>query len=162
MGLYLREVVLIAAVVCSGMIAGLFYAYVCSVMPALRGAGDRTSIEVMQRVNRAIQNGWFALSFLGSAVFTAVTVWQHRGDGHRDVLVPAVVALILHVAAMAVTFGVNIPLNNRLDAAGPPDRIPDPAAVRRAFDGPWVRGNLIRMLLTLAAFVALCVALAKA
>jgi hypothetical protein len=32
------------------------------------------------------------------------------------------------VVALAITYRVNIPLNNELERAGPPDRIVDPAA----------------------------------
>ncbi|WP_448701534.1 anthrone oxygenase family protein, partial [Streptomyces avidinii] len=46
---------------------------------------------------------------------------------------------------------VNIPLNNALEKAGPVARIGDPAAVRRAFEGPWTRANVWRTLLCTAA-----------
>jgi uncharacterized membrane protein len=158
MGVVVRGVVLVAATVASGMIAGLFYAYACSVMPALRGADDRTFVDVMQRVNRAIQNGWFSLSFVGSVLATVAVVLLNLDGDRRAVLLPAGLALALHIAALVVTFGRNIPMNNRLDAGGPAARLADPADARRAFEVPWTRFNLLRTLLTLAAFVALCVA----
>ncbi|MEU8464657.1 hypothetical protein [Streptomyces sp. NPDC029003] len=45
--------------------------------------------------------------------------------------------------------------------AGPADRIADPAAVRRAFERPWVRANLWRTLLTTASTVLLAWALVR-
>jgi len=43
------------------------------------------------------------------------------------------------VVTLVITYRVNIPLNNELERAGPPDRIVDPAAVRERFEMTWVR-----------------------
>jgi uncharacterized membrane protein len=48
--------VLGAALRAMGLIAGLFYAYACSVMPGLADADDRTVIDAMQQINEAIEN----------------------------------------------------------------------------------------------------------
>jgi hypothetical protein len=42
---------LLAAALTTGLMVGLFYAYACSVMPALRRLDDRTFV-VMQRIQR--------------------------------------------------------------------------------------------------------------
>ncbi|MFD8982800.1 DUF1772 domain-containing protein [Streptomyces sp. NPDC059564] len=142
---------LIAATVTTGLVSGLFYGFAVAVMPGLRGAGDRTVVEVMQRINVAILNGWFLAGYLGSLVLTGLALALHLpADGH-DVLPPLIGAFVACVLAMAVTGRVNIPLNNALEAAGPVDRIADPAAVRRAFEGPWVRANVWRTLLSTVA-----------
>ncbi|MEV7727428.1 DUF1772 domain-containing protein [Streptomyces sp. NPDC087917] len=138
---------LIAATITMGLVSGLFYGFSVAVMPGLRGAGDRTVIEVMQRINVAILNGWFMLGYLGSLVFTGIAVALHVPADGRHALGPLIGAFVVCAAAMAVTGRVNIPLNNALEQAGPADRIADPAAVRRAFEGPWVRANVWRTLL---------------
>ncbi|MEU8775862.1 anthrone oxygenase family protein [Streptomyces sp. NPDC048606] len=138
---------LIAATITMGLVSGLFYGFSVAVMPALRGAGDRTVVEVMQRVNVSILNGWFLLGYLGALVFTGLAVGLHLADGARAALWPLVGAFVAYVLAMTVTGLVNIPLNNALAQAGPPDRLADPAAVRRSFEGPWVRANVWRTLL---------------
>lgn len=73
------DAILIAALVMSGLIAGTYYAYASSVMLALRKTGDRTFIEVMQKINVAIENPIFLLTFLGALVLAGVGVWQLRG-----------------------------------------------------------------------------------
>lgn len=154
-----RAVVLMAATITTGLSAGLFYAYACSVMPGLRGTEDRTFIEVMQRINVAILNGWFLLGFVGALVTTAAAVALHLpADGH-DVLPPLVAALVLYSASLVVTRAINIPLNDALAAAGEPGRIADPAAVRSRFEARWVRWNVARALLCTAALGCLCWAL---
>lgn len=148
-------IVLVLATVTTGLIAGLFYGYSCSVMLALRRVDDRAFVDVMRHINAAIQNGWFALGFVGGPLLTAVALAQHLGDG--PVMPPITASLVLHVLTLAITFGVNIPLNNRLDAA---DRT-DPASARRGFETPWVRWHLVRTLTSIAAFGCLCWALVE-
>ncbi len=139
-----RGAALVAATITTGLIAGLLYAYACSVMIGLSRTDDRTFVDVMQRINVAIVNGWFLISFFGALVFTAAAAVLHlHGDG-RPVLPWIVAALVLYVAALVITIGVNIPLNNALAAAGDPDRIADLAAVRERFEATWVRWNIAR------------------
>ncbi|MFD0356424.1 DUF1772 domain-containing protein [Streptomyces sp. NPDC127110] len=150
---------LIAATITMGLVSGLFYGFSVAVMPGLRASSDRTVIETMQRINVAILNGWFLLGYMGSLLFTALALGLHLpGDG-RHALVPLAGALVAYVLAMIVTARVNIPLNNALEKAGPVDRIADPAAVRRAFEGTWVRANTWRTLLCTVAFGLLAWAL---
>ncbi|MFI6846336.1 DUF1772 domain-containing protein [Kitasatospora sp. NBC_00085] len=154
-----RVIALVAATITTGLSAGLFYAYACSVMPGLRGTEDRTFIDVMQRINVAILNGWFLLGFVGALVTTAVAVALHLpADGHR-ILPAAVAALVFYAASLVVTRVINIPLNDALAAAGEPGRIADPAAVRGRFEARWVRWNVARALLCTAALGCLCWAL---
>jgi uncharacterized membrane protein len=82
-------------------------------------------------------------------------------DGNTDVLVPVLVGLVLYAAQLALTFGLHIPLNNALDAAGPPGRTPDPAVARRAFEPRWVRWNHARTLLCTGSFVSFSWALTQ-
>ncbi|MER5731768.1 DUF1772 domain-containing protein [Streptomyces sp. NPDC002138] len=142
---------LIAATVTMGLVSGLFYGFAVAVMPGLKRSDDRTLITVMQRINVAILNGWFVLGYIGAFLFTALALGLHvTADGH-DLLVPLSGALLCYILSMGVTNRVNIPLNNALEKAGPVERIADPGAVRRAFEGPWVRANVWRTLLCTAA-----------
>lgn len=154
-----RGATLIVATMTMGLVAGLFYAYAMSVMLGLRRTGDRTFIDVMQRINVAIQNGWLLLSIVGALLSTGLAVVLHAPGSQRAVLVPVSAAFVLYLVVIAITRGINIPLNNELEAAGPPDRIADPAAVRRRFEGTWVRWNTIRTVVVTAAFGLLCWAL---
>lgn len=151
---------LIAATLTTGLVSGLFYGFSVAVMPGLRRTGDRAVIEVMQRINAAILNGWFLLGYVGSLVFTGLALGLSLPAGARDVLPPVAGAFVCCVLAMGITARVNIPLNNALEQAGPVDRIADPAAVRRAFEQPWVRANVWRTVLSTAALALLAWALA--
>ena len=154
----MRTISLAAATVVTGLMAGLFFAYSCSVMPGLAAVDDRTFVGTMQSINRRILNGWFLSAFLGAALLIALAVALHltvRGP----VLAWTVAALVLYGATLLITMRFSVPLNDRLDAAGPVDRIADLGSVRAAFETTWVRWNLARTVTNVAAFACLVGAL---
>lgn len=146
------DLVLGGATVALGLLAGLFYGYACSVMPGLHASGDRSSIEVMQNINRAIENPVFFATFMGGP---ALAVWAYVGERRRGTPERArwlAWAAGLGAAGLVVTFAFNIPLNNQLEAAGDPARIADPAQVRSDFETPWVVWNVVRTVVLTGAF----------
>ncbi|WP_327135990.1 DUF1772 domain-containing protein (plasmid) [Streptomyces sp. NBC_01343] len=155
-----RLAALIAATITTGLMAGLFFAFDVSVMPALRRSDDRTLIQVMQRVNVAIVNALFMTAFLGSLLLTALALVLHLASGAGSATPPLIAALVAYALQFGVTGRINIPLNNALDAAGPVERIADPAAVRQAFEARWVPANRCRTLLCTIALGCLAWALA--
>lgn len=156
-----RLLVLIAATITMGLMAGLFAAFSYAVMPGLARTDARTFVAAMQRINEAILNGWFAIAIGGAVVFTTAAALMHLPAQERPALPWIVAALVLYLIALVVTGVVNVPLNNGLLAEGPPDRITDPAAARRRFERRWVRWNVARSVLTVAALGCLCGALIR-
>ena len=156
-----RNVTLLAATTASGLAAGLFYSFAIAVMPGLRQADDRSFVDAMQRINVAILNGWFALSFGGALLLTVLAAVVEWRAGTRSAALWIAVAVVLYVATLLVTFAVNVPLNNQLNDAGDPARITDFAGVRAAFEASWVRWNVVRAVLSTASFVTLVYALIK-
>jgi uncharacterized membrane protein len=144
-----------SAMVASGLMAGFFWAYSVSVMLGLGKSDDRTFVLAMQRINEAVQNAAFLPVFFGAFVLPAIAAVLHRRLGLRDATRWIVAAVILYGLALAVTFGINIPLNDQLDQAGDPDQIANLAAVRNDFEGPWVVWNVVRGLLSTAALACL-------
>jgi uncharacterized membrane protein len=157
----MRIAVLLAATITAGVMAGFFYAYSISVMPALRGTGAAVLVETMQRINIAVQNPAFLLCFGGTFVFGLIAAVLYGVSGPAGVFVPVLVGLVLYAGQLALTFGLHIPMNNRLDAAGPPGRTADPETARRAFESRWVRWNHVRTLLCTGSLAAYCWALTQ-
>ena len=151
-------VLLAASTVVVGLMAGFFYAYACSVMVGLDRADDRTFIVTMQWINATVRNVAFAPAFFGSLLLTiaAAVVAVVSGRSARGWIVAAAG---LYAAAFLVTLTLNVPLNEQLAAAGPADQISDLAAVRAAFEGPWIRWNLLRTGLTIGSLTTLSIAL---
>ncbi|GIJ22384.1 anthrone oxygenase family protein [Micromonospora lutea] len=154
----IRLAVLSGATLATGLVAGLFFAYACSVMPGLAATDGRTLVGTMQSINRKIINGWFLSAFLGGPLLVVAAVVGHLGTGGA-VRGWLVAALVSHVITLGVTGRFSVPLNNRLEAAGPVDGIGDLAGVRKWFETPWVRWNLVRTVSSVAAFVCLIGAL---
>jgi len=147
------------ATVGMGLLAGLFYAYACSVMPGLRRSDDRTLVDAMQQINVAIENPVFFATFLGAPVLVVWALVIEWRSGSREALRWTVAALVLYAIAFVVTFGFNIPLNDDLANAGDPARIADLARVRDDFEGPWIAWNIVRTLAITASFGCLARAL---
>ncbi|WP_238391907.1 MULTISPECIES: anthrone oxygenase family protein [unclassified Mycolicibacterium] len=152
---------LIVAVLTSGLLAGVYYAYAISVMPALGAFDDRTFIDVMNKINVVIVNPPFMLTFLGSIGFTALAGACYLKPGARPVLVWIGIALALNIASLVITSAINVPLNNNLAAATASTAPADLAALRAHFESSWVRWNLIRALANTAATSVLAWALTR-
>ena len=148
---------LAASTVATGLMAGFFFAYACSVMVGLARTDDRTFVATMQWINATVRNAAFGPVFFGAlllAVAAAALCLRRTDPARRWVLAGAV----LYAGAVGVTFAAAVPLNDQLAAAGPPDALADPAAVRAAFEEPWVAWNLLRTVLATSALVVLVVA----
>jgi uncharacterized membrane protein len=153
------DIVLGAAVIAMGLVAGLFYFSSIAVMPALTAADDRTLVDAMQQMIVKIENPAFFLTFLGAPVLGAVALVQARRSGSPKVAGWIVAGLAVYTVMVVVTFAVHIPLNDDLKQAGDPARIEDLAAVRDDFVTPWVTWDIVRMLASTVAFGSLTWAL---
>jgi uncharacterized membrane protein len=141
-------VVLVAALVTAGLLAGLFYAYACSVMPGLARGDDKTFVEGMRGINIAIVNPVFLLTFLGAPLLAGVAVFLTPGPR-----LWVIAGFVFLVAVVVLTGVVHIPLNNALDSGGD-----DYAALRARFETTWVRWNVLRALSSTAGFGCLVAA----
>ena len=72
------DIVLGAAVIAMGLLAGLVYDWSIAVMPGLAAADDRTLVDVMQQM---IENPAFPLTFLGAGALAAVALFRARRSG---------------------------------------------------------------------------------
>ena len=149
----LREVVLIAATLTMGLMAGVFGIYGNAIMPGLRRTDDRTFVAAFQSIDRAIINPAFIATFFGALALTALAaLLELTGDG-RPLLPWIAAALVLYLVVFVITIGVNVPRNNEIKAAGDVDRMTDPHAVRERFDEDrWVRWNHLRTFASTVAF----------
>ncbi|RLK58028.1 DUF1772 domain-containing protein [Actinokineospora cianjurensis] len=139
------------------LIAGFFYAYSCSVMPGLATVDDETFVIAMRGINAVVRNIAFAPSFFGALVLTALTTALHTRRPLRGLLPWTTAALSFYGAAFVLTLTVNVPLNVQLAEAANAEL----AAVRSAYEGPWVTWNVIRTALSVLALACLITAVAR-
>lgn len=150
------DIVLGAAVIAMGLLAGLFYAFDVAVMPALTAADDRTLVDAMQQM---IDLPAFPLTLLAAPALAAIALFQARRSGSAKTAGWIVAGLAFYTVTVVVTFAVHFPLNEDLKEAGDPARIENLAAVRDDFVTPWVAWNIVRTLALTAAFGCLAWAL---
>jgi uncharacterized membrane protein len=148
------DIVLGAAVIAMGLLAGLYYFSAIAVMPALTAADDRTLVDAMQHMIVEIENPAFFAILLGAPALAAVALVQARRSGTTATARWIIAGLALYTVMVVITFAVHIPLNDDLSNAGDPDRIENLAAVRDDFVTPWVAWDIVRTLATTAAFGA--------
>jgi uncharacterized membrane protein len=148
-----RGASLVVSTLLLGLISGFFYTFSISIMRTLRGVDDRTFVDVMQKINRDVQNPMFFLTFLGSILFGIITLILFLGQPFW-VLLPVILSLAGYFVCFAVTVRGNVPMNVRLDRYGPVEKIADVPAVRKEFEDRWTRLNGIRAWASTAGFGA--------
>lgn len=155
--------VLILATVLSGLIAGLFYAYSCSVNIGLGRLPDKDYLLAMQSINRAILNPLFFVSFIGTLVLLPLSAILHYQQPFTSRFIWLVLASVTYIAgSFAVTIFGNVPLNEMLDKAPVSDADSiDLSMLRKRFEISWNRLHTIRTLASIAAFVLVVIACLK-
>jgi uncharacterized membrane protein len=151
---------LVVAAMAVGLMAGVFGLYAHTIMPGLADTDDRTFVGAFQAIDEAIENPLLLPTLVGALVLTGLAALLHLRGSARSALPWIAVAFVLYVAALVITIGVHLPLNDAIKAAGDPDRIADLAAVRERFnEDKWVRWNIVRAAASIAAFGCLAWAL---
>jgi len=151
----LRRALLILATLVTAIIAGFFYAYSVSVMPGLNATDPVSAIKSMQAINAVVRTAEFAASFFGALALPILCLLLAR---RRSIVLPLIAAILLYgTGAFAVTLAFNVPLNESL-ATVTPDAA-TAAQTWRAYAEPWLLWNHIRMAASIAAFLAMLVAM---
>lgn len=144
---------LIAATITMGIAAGVYALYVFAIMPGLARTDDRTFVGAFQQIDTAIVGPFLLVFFIGPLGLAVWAAALQAGDAGSTGFALIAAAVGLHVVMALITLSINVPLNNRIKAAGDPSRISDLAAVRRKFnEARWVRWNKVRALVATAAF----------
>ena len=77
----MTTITLILTATTTGLIAGLFYSYSCSVNPGLAKLPDGEYLAAMQSINRAILNPVFFATFIGTLLLLPVSTWLQYNEG---------------------------------------------------------------------------------
>ena len=154
-----RTLSLALATLTTGLAAGFFYAYACSVTLGLARVGDAEYVSVMQAINATVRNGVFAVSFFGALLCLLAAVALHGAPWRtRRGRLIAVALLAYGIGCFALTLGISVPLNNEL-ARVPADAGAQALATARAdYEATWNLFNGIRAAFATVAFAALVAA----
>ncbi|MET3528966.1 DUF1772 domain-containing protein [Chryseobacterium flavum] len=149
----METLLLIITAVLTALVAGLFYAYSCSVVLGLGKLPDAEYLKAMQHINREILNPVFFMSFMGTAILLPLSVFILRGDQPVFILLLAA-ALTYLIGVFGVTIAGNVPLNDMLDkfdvAGSTAEAIKQ---MRESFENRWNLLNNIRSVFSLISII---------
>lgn len=130
----------------TALIAGLFYAYSCSVNPGLGKLPDMEYIAAMQSINMAIVNPVFMLSFIGTLLLLPTSTYLHyTGSFPARFIFLLIASLIYIIGTFGVTIFGNVPLNDALASFNlQKANIQEIADERSKFEESWNRLHTIR------------------
>lgn len=155
MELSTKSLVLFLAIVLTGLSAGFMYAWEVSVIAGTKRISDRSYLEAMQAINRAILNPLFYLAFFGSLICLAISTYLHFREG----LSPSFWILTLATAAylagtLAVTGLGNVPLNESLNVIDITVLQPEQLkTIRKAYEIKWNQLHRIRTIFAVLSFM---------
>ena len=163
MELNARNWVLIASIIATALSAGLFYAWVISVIPGTRKISDQAYLETMQSINREILNPGFFLIFFGALILLIISTYLHFRIQVDTVFYLILGATLCYgLGTMGTTMFGNVPLNNSLEALDISSFTEkDFKNARDAYEQKWNNLNLIRTIAALISFVFILFALVK-
>ncbi|AKU16299.1 DUF1772 domain-containing protein [Luteipulveratus mongoliensis] len=149
----IRTAAIIATTLTTGLMAGLYLTFSIAVMPGLSATDDRTFVLAMRSMNIKILNGWFAIIFGGPIVLGILALVVVAVGSHKEALPWLIAAVVLYAATLAITFGINIPLNDKLEATKAIEE------ARKLFEDKWIRWNVVRTVVAIGSLGALVGAL---
>ena len=141
-----QNVTLVITATTTALVAGLFYAWTCSVIPGLARLSNIDYIRAMQSFNLSIQNPLFFATFLGTALLLPVCSYVHFGQPISSRFWLLLISTTIYlIGVLGVTIFGNVPLNDslaafQLDSASGNEI----AEARRGFENRWNILNTIR------------------
>jgi uncharacterized membrane protein len=144
------DILTFAALLGSGLVAGIFFAFSTFVMRALGQLPENQGIAAMQAINVTVINPWFFLAFFGTGVVClpiAFLAWGSAAGTHRTYLLAGCALYLL--GCLLVTIAFNVPLNNRLASAEPDSSGAE--ALWANYLSRWTLWNHVRTAASLAA-----------
>lgn len=150
----LLSVFVIASIVIAGLMAGLLFGWLVSVIPGTSRIDDRSYVHTMQRINVAIINPAFVIPFLLTpALLGLAAALEYRTGSHRRGSALATGAMVYLLGVLGVTIGGNVPLNDSLDAFDLSAATEASLASQRAsYERPWNRWHGLRTAASVLAF----------
>ena len=150
-------VLLWAAAISSGLMAGIYFAFSAFIMNALNKVNTDVAITAMNSINRVIVKSWFMPLFFGSTlvslllIIIAVIQW-----GEESATLTLLAGIIYVVGMFLCTAVFNVPLNNLLDKQNP--QAEDSPHVWKQYFLHWTRWNHLRTVCSVTTSV-LCIVL---
>lgn len=142
------------ATLLAGLLAGFFVTYAISVTSGLAVSGDASYVEVMGAINATVSSPTFALMFFGAPAFASLAAVIHIGQPRRLATWACVIGAIALISCVAITAGINVPLNRELADAATAASV-SAGEARAAYEAAWNGANALRAAISTVGFTAL-------
>jgi uncharacterized membrane protein len=150
----------LAAVLSTGVVAGIFFAFSNFVMSALERVQPSAGMASMQAINVTVLNLLFFLFFIGAALLSLVLgIFSFRRWQHSSSAWLLAAGLLYVVGSFLVTVAGNVPLNEALAKVDPSG--PEFVSFWGEYVSRWVAWNHVRTVASLLAAAAFSVGLAR-
>ena len=162
MTMSVQNILFVVTGLLTGLIAGLFYSYACSVNLGLGKLADKEYLTAMQSINREILNPVFFISFIGTLIaLPSSTAFIYAKEGTNVAFWLMLAATLLYaVGTFGVTIFGNVPLNEALAVFNIEGATASELAAQRSrFELPWNRLNTLRTIASISSFVLYLTAL---
>ena len=159
MEINLKTLTLLLAIIITGLSAGLFYAWKISVIPGLKNISDKSYLETMQSINRAILNPEFYAIFFGSLLLLIASAYfQFKVNIDASFGLIIVAAIFYGVGTIGTTALGNVPMNESLDLVDLTKlNVEELRLIRLHYEGQWNQFNTIRTVFSVLSFIAILV-----
>ncbi|MCL9804320.1 DUF1772 domain-containing protein [Flavobacterium amniphilum] len=155
------DIILLITTTFSALMAGLFYAYTCSVNLGLGKLSDIEYIKAMQSINREIQNPVFFSCFFGTLILIPLSAFlQYNQQATFKAWLLLTAAVTYAIGVFGVTVFGNVPLNEALENFNTIGVAKEVIQHQRAlFETKWNLLNTVRTvfsILTVMLLIAAC------
>lgn len=142
------------SILLTGLVAGLFYGYDCSVIKGLGNLQNEVYLQTFQSINKVIQNLYFFISFMGCLLVLPVASWLcYKNCGSVTFYFLLSATIIYFIGVFGVTIFGNVPLNEQLSkfpiASATENEM---ALMRKTFEEAWNKYHSIRTIASIVAF----------
>lgn len=160
MEISLKTMVLLGAVILTGLSAGFFFAWSVSVIPGTKLIGNQLYLETMQSINRAILNPAFFTVFFGSVILLSIaSIYEFHSN--KVVFGFMLSSAITYMVGTVLVTGLgNVPLNDQLEVLKIAEMNSSQVAqFRKFYETNWNKLHLIRTVFAVVSFLLSVVAL---
>ena len=142
------------SILLTGLLAGLFYGYDCSVIKGLGNLPNDEYIHAFQSINKSIQNPYFFVSFIGIFFVLPITTWlSYKTCGQATFYLLLSATIIYVFGVLVVTLFGNVILNEQLTKFTISNSTNNEfLEMRKAFEKPWNSYHRIRTIASIVSF----------
>lgn len=160
MDISIKLIVVVIAIVLTGLSAGLCFTWTNAVTPGIGRLDNVGYLQAFQAMNRAIINPTFIAVFFGAFIAQLVSVILWKNASSTIVLLLIAATLLYFFGLVIVTIFGNVPLNELLDKTNLTTASAEELQQLRAqFEVRWNRFHFIRTLTSTLSFGSLVIAL---